>query len=445
VGQAGADTLAIADTAVRVVADASPDDEPRLHPVWPLCRGLGALGFGSVQLHGALELRDDLEEAMHGFSFTHGPASPLDDARRDGEPAFDILLHLGDDLRVREACARLAASRASHFASVSWGSTWVEMRSLAGALDDGASPDSGEPAGWDSLGPLSRIAAGLVLQEALVVAGQLAEAASPASHVAFDATTGTRTREAGAAAWPPVWIESAIVEVIGAGGIGIHFLEAAAPMLGPGCELRIFDFDEVGPENLPVQAAFSPDDVGRPKARVMAEKLAPLCDPGLDIRPMPMRYEDRPASLGAPSLRVVCPDSFAARKYANDRSVADGVPLVEAGCSPLVAQQRTYLPGTTACLEHRIPDLARRVTAERAVASCVEQAFTLPGTNMIIGGILAFEALRALHPEDFGPPSCGTLVYDARFPERFGVTDVRPPCSHPSKTKKVGSRARSPR
>lgn len=61
-----------------------------------------------------------------------------------------------------------------------------------------------------------------------------------------------------------------------------------------------------------------------------------------------MRYEERPAALGAPSLRVVCPDSFAARRYANDRSIAVGVPLVEAGCAPLVAQQRTYLPGRTA-------------------------------------------------------------------------------------------------
>ena len=63
--------------------------------------------------------------------------------------------------------------------------------------------------------------------------------------------------------------------------MGTHLLESIAPMLGPGCELRIVDFDQVGPENLATQPAFSTVDVGRPKAIVMAEKLAPFCDPEL--------------------------------------------------------------------------------------------------------------------------------------------------------------------
>ncbi len=50
---------------------------------------------------------------------------------------------------------------------------------------------------------------------------------------------------------------------------------------------------------------------------------------------------------------------------------------------------------------------------------------------MVCGGILAAEALRALRPQEFGWPSTGTVVYDAHFPERFGVIDLRPPCSHP--------------
>jgi molybdopterin/thiamine biosynthesis adenylyltransferase len=192
------------------------------------------------------------------------------------------------------------------------------------------------------------------------------------------------------------------------------------------------DFDVVGPENLATQPAFSAADVGRAKAMVMAEKLAPFCDPELTIRPMVMRYQDRPPELPAPSLRIACPDTFAARRYANDCSIDDGIPLVEAGSAPLVAQQRSYLPGRTACLQHRIPNLAGRAAAERAPASCSQdRALTLPGTSMVCGGILAAETLRALEPEAFGWPSPGTIVYDARFPERFGVIDPRNPCSHP--------------
>jgi molybdopterin/thiamine biosynthesis adenylyltransferase len=156
-----------------------------------------------------------------------------------------------------------------------------------------------------------------------------------------------------------------------------------------------------------------------------------IADPMLAIEPFVMPYEDRPRSLSAPTLRIVCPDTFAARAHANERSLRDGVPLVEAGSSPLGAQQRTYLPGVSACLEHRIPDLQRRVAEERDRASCAfEHAATLPGTNLLSGGLLALEALRALDPDRRGPPSTGTIVYDARFPQRFGVVEPRPPCAH---------------
>jgi molybdopterin/thiamine biosynthesis adenylyltransferase len=280
---------------------------------------------------------------------------------------------------------------------------------------------------------VARVAAGLALQQAIIVAGRLAAATEPDPVVFFDAASDTRSADGNVSDWRSVKLEAAVLEVVGAGGIGTHLLESLAPLLAAGSELRIFDFDRVAPENLAVQSAFEPEDVGRPKAEVMAEKLAWICDPCVVIEPLVMPYEERPSALSTPSLRVLCPDTFAARKHGNDLSLADGVPLVEAGSDPLVGQQRTYLRGVTACLEHRIPDLRGRVAEERNRAACgQEHAITLPGTNMICGGILAAEALRALQPKDFGLPSTGTLVYDARFPERFGLIANRPPCFHPS-------------
>lgn len=431
VEQAGADVLRISETQVLVVTDDLLAGEPWHHPVWPLCRALGALGFGCVHLRGAEAFGGDFSPLMEGFPFTHEPTLGLDDALPEEASPCEVVLHFGGDPDLRDACARLARSRSSHFASLCWGTSWVAMESLAAVFGDvsvrGADPMPEE----DGPTPVTRIAAGLALQEALIVAGQLAAAAPPDPLVSFDAAAQTRRHRVEAPAWPPVCIESSIVEVIGAGAVGIHFLEAFGPLLAPGCELRIFDFDEVGLENLALQAAFSPEDVGRPKATVMAEKLARICHPALDLQPMPIRYEERRPTLSRPSLRVACPDSFAARKRVNDCSIADGVPLVEAGSSPLACQERSYLPGRTACLEHRIPRLAERAAGERERASCTAaQAFTLPGTNMVCAGILAAEALRALQPEKFGWPSTGTVVYDAHFPERFGLIDDRPPCSH---------------
>jgi molybdopterin/thiamine biosynthesis adenylyltransferase len=424
--------VSISETEALVVTDDLPSGEPWHHPVWPLCRAFGALGFGCVHLRGAEAFRDDFSMMMDGFPFTHETALRLGGALPREPAPCEIVLHFGSDPDLRDAGARLARSRSSHFAALSWGTTWVAMESLEEVLRHTSMPDSNFAAIQEPLTPVTRIAAGLALQEALIVAGQLEAAAPPDPVVSFDAAAETRSREVEAPVWSRVCIESSIIDVIGAGAVGTHFLETFGPLLGPGCELRIFDFDEIGPENLALQAAFSPEDVGRPKATVMAEKLVPLCDPALDLQPMVMRYEERSPTLDAPSLRVACPDSFAARKYVNDCALADGVPLVEAGSSPLAAQERTYLPGRTACIQHRIPNLSERAASERDRAPCsAEHAFTLPGTNMICAGILAAEALRALQPEDFGWPSTGTVVYDAHFPERFGLVDVRPACFHP--------------
>lgn len=427
--QAGVDIASISEARVVVIVDGLTSGAPWAHPAWALCRGLGALGFGSIELWGGEEYRPAFSLLMEGVAFRHQPAGFADSHGSERAAATEIVLYLGSDPLTRESCLDYATERSSRFLSIRWGSSWVEMVS--------ATPDSASDTMLDLVGdvepisPVSRIAAGLALQETLVLVGQLDSVAPRDARVSFDAASETRSCEPGGEGWPPPRIESAIVEVIGAGAVGTNLLESFAPLLGPGCELRIFDFDEVGPENLATQATFSAEDTGRPKAEVMAEKIAPLCDPSLDLRPVPMRYEERPHTLSRPCLRVACPDTFAARKHCNDRSLADGVPLVEAGCAPLVAQVRSYLPRVTACLEHRIRNLPQRAATEQDRAACShEQAFTLPGTSMICGGLLATEALRTLDPDCFGLPSRGTIGYDARFGRRFGVVDVQPACNH---------------
>ena len=107
------------------------------------------------------------------------------------------------------------------------------------------------------------------------------------------------------------------------------------------------------------------------------------------------------------------------------------MPLTEAGSSPLAAQQRTYYPGRTACLAHRIRNLAKKVAAENQPASCaVNRALTLPGTIMVIAGILAAETLKAIDPPRFGAPSSTTITYDTRAAQRFGFFDALGPCTH---------------
>ena len=98
-----------------------------------------------------------------------------------------------------------------------------------------------------------------------------------------------------------------MLEVVGAGGIGVHLLESLVPILGHGCELRVFDPDEVGVENLPLQTPYTLSDVGHLKAIVITEKLKRI-NPGLEIRSMVMKYQDRLQHLSRSSARVVCAD-----------------------------------------------------------------------------------------------------------------------------------------
>jgi molybdopterin/thiamine biosynthesis adenylyltransferase len=429
--EGGADILRIAEASVLLVVDDLIKVELWRHPVWALCRALAALGFGAIQLVGARDCEDELAHLMRGAMFAQRPQLGSLGGPTGEDPPFDVVLHLGTDAATRRRCASLAHTTGMPFRAFSWGASWLAMQSETSEEDARATGQVPRPAELEALPPVSRVVAGLALQEAIILAGGLADAVEPDPLVFFDAASDTRSADGELSDWSDVWIEDAVLEVVGAGGIGTHLLESLAPLLGDGCELRIFDFDTVGPENLAVQSAFALEDVGRSKAEVMADKLTFLSDPVVAIDAFVMRYEDRPSDLSIPSLRVVCPDTFAARAHANDCSIRDNVPLVEAGSSPHAGQQRTYLPGVSACLAHRIPDLARRVAGERDRASCAqEHAITLPGTNTVSGGLLALEALRALDPRRLGPPSTGTIVYDTRFSQRFGIVSPRPPCSH---------------
>jgi molybdopterin/thiamine biosynthesis adenylyltransferase len=424
--------MSIAGASILLVIDEITEAVPWALPVWSLCRALGAVGFERIELCGGAEWVEDFSDLMRGMMFIHTPHLDSLPSRVDEDEPFNLVFYLGNDPELRERSAKIASAVHAPARAISWGTTWLAMESWAEG--EGSKARSDAPAHATSpqpLAPVARVAAGLALQEALIIAGRLAQASEPDPLVLFDASSESRGAGGDPSSWEYLELEPAVVEVVGAGGIGTHFLEAIAPVLSAGSALRIFDFDRVAPENLAVQSAFERDHVGLPKAEVMAEKLQESCDIFVDIEPYVMRYEDRPLELSPPTLRVLCPDTFRARARANDRSLLDRVPFVEAGTSPLGAQERSYLPGTTACLEHRIRELRRRVKEERDRDACgFNHAITLPGTNMIAGGLLAVEAMRTLEPDRLGPPSVGTIMYDARFPRRFGIVEPRPPCSH---------------
>lgn len=443
ISDAGVDIFQIAETSVLLKVGDISAQCVRQHPVYALCRGLGALGFDSIHLCGAVEYFDVMAEVMDGCNFVQHPGIWLAEemAMEMAPEDVDLIIDLTNEIGFRSFCQDLAVVRACPCIYVMWGPSWVavnfspimetELGELAAATE----------IEQNTFPPIARIACGLALQEALALAGQVDLVAPLEKTVIYNVAADDRVSRLTESFWTSGRIEDVTLEVVGAGGIGVHLLESLAPVLGHGCEVRLFDPDEVGVENIPLQTPYTSADVDRPKAIVISEKLRQICHPDVAIRPMVMGYEQRPLDLQEPTVRITCPDTWAVRKYANDLSIVDGIPLLDAGSFPLAAQQRSYYPGLTACLSHRIRDLAGKSAREQEPNSCsANPALTLPGTNMVIGGILAAETLKALQPERFGLPSRGTITYDARAPQRFAVVDIRSPCQHsgtrsqPSKT-----------
>jgi molybdopterin/thiamine biosynthesis adenylyltransferase len=425
---AGVDVLHLAQTSVLIKVGDIVLEKLRQHPVYALCRGLGALGFGSVYLYGAADYFDELDEVMKESNFIQQPGVWLMEEQTYAVPETDVIIDMTNDVASESFCNQLSLAWSCTCIHLMWGRTWVLMSpSVITATQLGEISKLSE-VGQDILPPISRIAAGLALQEILMFAGNVEFAAPLEDMVIYNAAAEDRATGSVKTPYMADTVENAFLEVVGAGGIGVHLLESLVPMLGRGCEIRIFDPDNVGVENIPLQTPYTVSDVGQSKAIVVTEKLKRI-NPNLKIQPMVIKYQNRPQDLFRPSVRIVCADNWAVRYFANHLSINDGIPLVEAGSSPLAAQQRTYYPGMTSCLEHRINNLAKKVAEERKPVGCSANR-TLPGTNMVIGGILASEVLKALEPSYFGFPSRGTIHYDARVPHRFGIMDVKPPCEH---------------
>ncbi len=430
--EAGVDVDRIARTAVLVKTGDVSAKDLLSHPVWPLCRGLCAVGFGSVHLCGAIEFFDELAALLPATQFSQQPGMWFEESVAHSASRADIVIDVSNDLKSEQMSTRLAALWQSQLFALGWGCTWLRMICSA-SPESGYWPTNEEPSGSTKpISPIARIVAGLALQETLIVAGAVDGASSPAPVISHDILREPKQSEEDKRAWRNVRFANVIVDVVGVGGIGVNFVEAFTPLLGSGCQLRLFDPDIVGSENLSSQIAFTDQDIGKPKVLAMAERLVTLCDPTLVIRPFAVSYEDRPRRLATPSLLVTCTDTWESRAYACDRSVRDRLPMVDAGSSPLAAQVRTYVPGQSCCLRHRYPELTDWVAKEQIPASCgTNHAMTLPGTNMICGGLLSLEVARALRSDSLRAPATGEITYDTRFPRRIAETNRRMPCEHP--------------
>ncbi len=140
------------------------------------------------------------------------------------------------------------------------------------------------------------------------------------------------------------------VLIAGAGNIGSHLAPLVA-RAGVGL-LRLVDRDRVEEKNLATQD-FRPEDVGRPKAEVIAARLRERF-PVLRVEARACDLEDLPLGEAAVDVLLGALDSRRARQVlVSEMAWPLGVPVVDGGVGEgLVGRVQVFVPGpTTACLE----------------------------------------------------------------------------------------------
>ncbi len=185
------------------------------------------------------------------------------------------------------------------------------------------------------------------------------------------------------------------VLVVGAGGLGcpaLQYLSAA----GVGY-IGIVDFDKVELTNLQRQVLFTVDDIGKPKAKVAAEKLK-LFNPEIQFSV----YEEKLGTanaleiIGEYDIVIDGTDNFATRYLVNDACVLLGKPLVYGAVLRFEGQVGVFnYPDKDGSPGVNYRDLFPQPPEPSTVPSCNEAGVLgiLPG---IIGTMQAAEAIKII-------------------------------------------------
>lgn len=186
-------------------------------------------------------------------------------------------------------------------------------------------------------------------------------------------------------------LAAARILIVGAGGLGCP---AAMYLAGAGVgEIGICDGDRVEASNLHRQPLFAFDDVGKPKARVAAARIAAL-NPFVRtvVHETRLTAANAREILSAYDLVLDCTDNFDAKYLINDAAVLFGRPYVMASVYQFEGHVFAYDPAReSACLRCIWPE----PPAAGCIGSCAE-AGVLGAVPGIAGALQAMEALKRL-------------------------------------------------
>ncbi len=217
-------------------------------------------------------------------------------------------------------------------------------------------------------------------------------------------------------------LRRACVVVIGLGGLGCPSATYLA-MAGVG-KLKLVDKGEVDLSDLNRQILYGPEDLGKPKARVAAEKLGSL-NPDVDVEALEVELDEDslPEVLKGADVVLDGLDNWRTRFLVNEACVEAGIPFIHAGIRSFYGQMTTVMPGRGPCLRC----ILRTTPPEEGVVP------VLGPTPGVMGSLQALEAIKVL--TGLGEPLVGRLlIFDGlkmKFEEvRVDRNPGCPVCGH---------------
>jgi molybdopterin/thiamine biosynthesis adenylyltransferase len=193
-------------------------------------------------------------------------------------------------------------------------------------------------------------------------------------------------------------LRNSTVLIAGAGALGCEVAENLG-MIGVG-NLTIIDYDQIELSNLSRMAPYTFEDVGRLKARVLAEKLEKN-HPFLSIKTVEERLEKSPKKIFLDSdIIVSCLDNIPSRIYLIALAVRYSIPIVDAGIIGYQGRVQSYMPPGSACPACMIPAAQYPQLAELrnpCTPDINEEAIpSLSTSNKLIAAIQSHEIIKIL-------------------------------------------------
>jgi len=202
--------------------------------------------------------------------------------------------------------------------------------------------------------------------------------------------------------------------VIGCGGLGTN---AAVHLVGMGIgRLILVDGDVVNKGNLNRQFLYTPDDVGRYKAKVLEKRLESY-NPEIEITSITdFIYNSTDLNCcRSCDIVLLCVDNAQARKMVQQFCDEASIPLVNGGVDNTYGTVYLYIPGVTPCLSCA-GQLSENNVSITGISACVgiigsmqaELAcrYLTHNTDNLIGRLLLYDTMKTEHLTVFPSSEC---------------------------------------